>query len=145
MLHSEPAACSIEEALRNEYRARKARNLRFSVRAFALQLGVDSASLSQIMSGRRRLSWRAASTLLQRLGHGAHECRAVAQRARLSAHERRLLRQIGRADFVPHSQQLARRLRLSVDEVNAALTGLLRKGGIRMISSATWTVREETQ
>jgi hypothetical protein len=134
---------SIEEMLRNAYRLRKASNVRFSQRAFALQLDVDSGSLSQILSGRRRLSPRATIAFLRRLGRGENESRMAALESAGAAHERRLIRQVRRPDFVPGSQKLARRVRLSIDDINAALTRLLRKGTIQMTSPTVWTVAEE--
>jgi hypothetical protein len=134
---------TLDEMLRQAYRTRKATNARFSQRAFAMQLRLDSGSLSQVLGGSRSLSPRATLAVLRRLGRAEDESRAVAGDAERAAHERRLLRQIRRPDFIPSSRVLARRLRLSPDDVNAALTRLLRKGTLRMTSPATWTLNEE--
>lgn len=125
-----------------EFERRRCTNARFSLRSFALVLGLDSASLSQILRGRRKLSARAAGTLAARLGIAAAQ-RAVAVNESLRRnHERRVLRQVVRAGFVPSSRGLARRLRLRTDDVNAALARLLRAGRLTMISPARWAVTE---
>jgi DNA-binding transcriptional regulator YhcF (GntR family) len=53
------------------------------------------------------------------------------------------VRQIARADFVPSSRRLARRLRLATDDVNAALARLLRERRVLMISATRWLVAPE--
>jgi transcriptional regulator with XRE-family HTH domain len=139
--HGEPR--SIEAMLLAEVERRRRTNARFSVRSFALVLGLDSASLSQLLRGRRMLSARAAGAVAARLGivPGA---RAVAVNESLRrGHERRVLRQIARPAFVPSSRALARRLRLRTDDVNAALARLLRAGRLTMISTARWVVTPE--
>jgi transcriptional regulator with XRE-family HTH domain len=145
-----PAPCasnvparSIETVLRTEFERRRCSNARFSLRAFALVLGVDSASLSQILRGRRRLSARAAAALATRLAIPEPQRDAAANESLRSSHERRLLRQIAAPDFVPSSRRLARRLRLRTDDVNAALTRLLRAGRLTMLSPTRWVVTPE--
>jgi transcriptional regulator with XRE-family HTH domain len=134
---------SIEVMLRAEFERRRRSNARFSVRAFALVLGVDSASLSQIMRGRRKLSARGADALAARLGVAPREHEATVNESLRHGHERRVLRQIAAPGFVPSSRYLARRLRLRADDVNAALARLLRAGRLSMLSTTRWVVTEE--
>ncbi|HEY0614378.1 MAG TPA: helix-turn-helix domain-containing protein [Candidatus Elarobacter sp.] len=129
--------------LREEFERRRRSNPRFSLRAFALVLGIDSASLSQVLRGRRAVSPRAAAALIGRLGLGVAEIDAAANESLRSSHERRLLRQIAVPGFVPNTRRLARRLRLRGDDVNAALTRLLRSGRLTMLSPARWAVVPE--
>ncbi|HEY0393350.1 MAG TPA: helix-turn-helix transcriptional regulator [Candidatus Elarobacter sp.] len=129
--------------VRADFERRRRSNARFSVRAFALVLGVDSASLSQIMRGRRRLSARAAEALATRLAVAPAERDATVNESLRSGHERRLLRQIAAPGFVPSSRRLARQLRLRTDDVNAALARLLRTGRLTMLSPTRWVVTPE--
>lgn len=57
----------VVEILRSELSSRKAKNPRYSIRAFAQQLGIESSSLSKFLSGQRNLTFRAASDLLDAL------------------------------------------------------------------------------
>jgi hypothetical protein len=139
----DPPPRSIESMLMAEFERRRRANARFSVRSFALVLRLDSASLSQLLRGRRRLSARAAASVAMRLGIPPRERDAAVNESLRRSHERRLLRQIARAGFVPSSRGLARRLRLRTDDVNAALTRLLRDGRVTMISPARWVVTKE--
>jgi transcriptional regulator with XRE-family HTH domain len=136
-------ARSIESVLHAEFERRRRRNARFSMRSFALVLGVDSASLSQILRGRRLLSPRAAASIAARLGIAPGERDATVNETLRRSHERRILRQIARPDFVPSSRALARRLRLRTDDVNATLARLLRDGRLRMASRARWVITSE--
>ena len=102
--------------LRAEYEQRLLRNRRFSLRAFAALLGMDSSTLSQILRGRRRLSARMTAAVCARL-----------------------------TGFVARSRPLARRLRLRTDDVNAALARLLRDGRVRMLSTTRWAVTGSTK
>lgn len=128
----------IERALMLRLCERRRRNGRFSLRAFALQLGIDSATLSQVLRGRRQLSPHNALTLMRRAGFEESLCEHVANGVRQRVRERRLLHQIERPGFVPHVANLSRRLRMSRDEINATLTILLFKGMVRMVQRDLW-------
>lgn len=54
--------------LQDEFSRRMRVNERYSVRAFANHLGVDSSSLSQILSGKRLLSEKKMKTLCDKIG-----------------------------------------------------------------------------
>ena len=124
--------------LSDEFERRRHSNPRYSLRAFALRLRIDSATLSQIMRGRRSLSARATGALCLRLGLGEPQREMLTCEALRKGHERRILRQVDRPGFVAGSRSLARRLRLRVDEVNAALARLVRDGRLRMVSPTRW-------
>jgi transcriptional regulator with XRE-family HTH domain len=136
-----PPPRSIEAMLHAEFERRRRTNRRFSLRAFAVLLGMDSSTVSQILRGRRRLSARLTTDVCARLALPARERDALVREARTRAHERRVLRQVARAGFVARSRPLARRLRLRTDDVNAALVRLLRDGRVQMQTTTHWAVR----
>jgi hypothetical protein len=113
--------------------------------AFAMLLKIDSGSLSQIMSERRHPSGRIRNALLLSLGFTDAERERVSVTLELMARERRLLWQVAQARVRPSSRYFARRLRLSVDDVNAALTQLLCRGLIRMVPGGRWIVNVTPQ
>jgi transcriptional regulator with XRE-family HTH domain len=53
--------------LKEEFDEKQARNPRFSLRAYADQLGMSAASLSRILNGKRPISKRSAQRILDRL------------------------------------------------------------------------------
>ena len=140
-----PARRTMAEMLSEDFERRRRSNPRYSLRAFALQLRIDSATLSQIMRGRRRLSARATGALCLRVGLPQPQREMLTCEALRDRHARRILRQLRRADFVAGSRALARRLRLRVDDVNAALARLVRDRRLRMASTTRWSVVEESQ
>lgn len=54
--------------LQNEYTNRCKRNSRYSIRAFASFLEIDSSSLSQILSGKRKISQKTLDRFTEKLG-----------------------------------------------------------------------------
>lgn len=54
--------------LQREYRSRRSRNARFSIRSFAKQIAIDPSSLSQIMAGKRNVSNEMAAKITGRIG-----------------------------------------------------------------------------
>ena len=67
LMPSKPASGSFRQRLQEELAARCARNARYSLRAFATFLGIDHASLSQLMRGKRAMS----EPSMQRLGRAS--------------------------------------------------------------------------
>ncbi len=61
------------QVLERELRARVARNPRYSIRAFARDLGISPASLSQILRGIQIPSVRIADRIVRTLGLSDHE------------------------------------------------------------------------
>ncbi len=133
----------IEEILVAALRDRQSRSPRYSLRAFAQRLGVHSATISQIIRGQRFLSARGAQALARKLGCSAIQCAEVSSDARQAAHQRRVFRLVSRGCVAPVVRGLARRLRLSCDEIDAALTQLLIRGAVVMNSTTSWIVGEE--
>jgi hypothetical protein len=116
------------ERLKAELVARKARNPRYSLRAFARDLRMSHASLSQMLRGQRRITPQAAHKLGNRL---KLEDRAVSA-ACADVEDAKVLAAVGRHDFVTNSRFIATRTGLSVDTVNAALFRLLHAGRLTM-------------
>jgi predicted enzyme related to lactoylglutathione lyase/transcriptional regulator with XRE-family HTH domain len=139
--------------LRSELARRCAKNESYSLRAFARQLDIDHATLSQMLRGRREIS----AEMVERLGRAldvppalldafvadAHESDApnlAADAARILVdpiHEA-ILDIVGKDGFEPDSRLLARALDCDVDTVNVAVQQLLRVGLLVMESSSRW-------
>ena len=126
---------NLRAALRTEFSARRQRNARYSLRAFARFLGVDHATLSQILRGRRSLSPRMATRLGRRLGLAP----ALVAEARQQQTAEAVLRLTRSPAFQPNSRWIATRTGLPLDAVNSALDRLLRHGDLVMESAARWT------
>jgi hypothetical protein len=138
------------ERLNSEFAARKLANERYSVRAFAAFLELDHSTLSKVMSGTRRATPRQVRTMGSKLGMSGEEITvhiaaghvpdpATTRRQEMLRHwtaegiaivsDRlhwkivRLSRSVG---FRADCRWIARQVAGSVDEVNLALTRLLR-------------------
>jgi hypothetical protein len=120
--------------LRTEYRRRRDRNPRYSVRAFAQWLGEDHSTVLRALSGRRRIARATSLRLVRRLGLPAHE----ADTAFLTEGERTLAALVARRDFRPDARWLAVRSGLTLDEVCVVLHALLHARRIAMPSPAVW-------
>jgi len=124
--------------LNHTFEQRRMRNRRYSLRAFARNLGVDHASLSQWMRGTRPLSDEAIDRLADAL------CLSAVQRA----HSREFdpldvaLVEAAATDAPPTTPELARRLGATADHVNVCLARLLRLGLLTM-NGAAWITRTE--
>ncbi len=138
------------QRLELELQARRARNRRYSLRAFAALLGTDHSSLSQILKGSRPVPLgriRAWATVLgmdceeaaaymvaarvpdpdvvarqEHLGHWSAEAISVVND---KAH-REILRLCRTPAFRPDCRWIADQIGVSVDDVNLALSRLLR-------------------
>lgn len=119
---------AFEAYLAHEFAQRRARNVRYSLRSFARDLGCDHATLSQWMRGKRPLT----KSGIARLGKALKLDRQA--RARAEAFEPfdlgviAALRDLKR----PTSKAVAARVGASIDQVNIALHRLLRLGMLRM-------------
>jgi transcriptional regulator with XRE-family HTH domain len=118
----------LRHRLAAELKARKSRNSRYSLRAFARDLRMHHGTLSRIMRGERRLTTRATRLLAQRLRIDATqivgECADNEDAVVLAA--------VRRKNFVASSRFIATRTGLGVDTVNVALFRLLRSGRLSM-------------
>ena len=155
-------AFDFRERLAREVEQRRQKNRRYSVRAFALLLGADHSTVSQVLRGRRRpplntvLRWarnldmaeeEAAIYLAAESARSA--ARAGADQGRLNrvwdairlaadpAHLK-ILRLLRTPGFRTDSRWIARHAEVSVDQVNMAFDRLLRFGLIEAGPSGQW-------
>ncbi len=99
----------------DEFARRRKVNPRYSLRAFALSLGIEHATLSQLIRGTRPISWKSIRTLTPRMRGAATSVLTNASKA---------------PKF--DSRRIAQNLNLTVDEVNVALTDLCMFGLIEL-------------
>ena len=124
----------VQAHLSAEFAQRRARNPRYSLRAFARHLGVDHATLSQWLRGRRTISPRSAACLRASLG-----CELVGDRsASLGPTHRAILDLVRAPGFVADSRWIARALDVDVDHVNCALQTLIRVKLLVMPARGRW-------
>jgi hypothetical protein len=120
--------------LLDELARRRARNPRYSLRAFARHLGTDHTTISRVSSG-RRLTVARMRALGPRLGLGTAEIERACQHENM-LRVRDLLRRPG---FRPDSRWIATRTGIALDDVNVALQALLAARRLHMTSTTTWT------
>jgi transcriptional regulator with XRE-family HTH domain len=132
---SYPCAVNFRNVLQVEFEARRQRNRRYSLRAFARYLGTDHATLSQILRGRRSLS----PQMVQRFGRRLRLPLDIIQDACAQQQGEAVLRLAESPSFRTHSRWIATRTGLSLDAVNASLHRLLRQGDIVMNAPNHWT------
>jgi uncharacterized protein (TIGR02147 family) len=164
VLERPTATTSFRLFLQSELGRRCARNSKYSLRAFARFLATDHATLSQLMRGKRRLTARTIGRLGARLGlekleiddYVAHEARvgttsepiAALREVRQLAHDTAalisdwhhyaLLELTHICGFQPDTRWIARVLGMTADEVNVALTRLIRLGLLEMTAHDQW-------
>ncbi len=124
----------LRQTLTAELGQRRLRNARYSLRAFARDLGTDHATLSQLLRGRRVLSPR----LVRQFGRKLHLSTADIADASEQHHADAILRLSRLASFRPNSRWIATRTGLSLDSVNAALARLLHQRQLVMESATQW-------
>jgi uncharacterized protein (TIGR02147 family) len=157
------AAGDIPSLLRERFRAAVRRNPRFSLRAFAKQLGMDHSTLSQVLKSQRRLSARTLSAVGKRLGLAEETVRAYSKNARKSHasadppkrprsyhfdldtfqflsvwYHYAILELIAVDGFKTDSRWIAKALGIGVDDVNIAIQRLLRLGLLEMQARDRW-------
>jgi transcriptional regulator with XRE-family HTH domain len=109
------AATRLRSILEQEFARRKRVNPRYSLRAFAKSVELEHSTLSQLMRGRRAMTWRSIQAIAGKLrGNGLGVLSAIEARGRFD------------------SRLVARRLGISVDEVNVILTDLCLFGMVRL-------------
>jgi len=106
--YRDSAAERLRTILRNEFSRRRQLNPRYSLRAFARSVDLEHATLSQLIRGKRTMTWKAI--------------RAIAARMRWTG--KALLESVSHDRSAWDSRALAGRLGISLDEVNVALTDL---------------------
>src|SRR5262245_49576172 len=149
--------------LQSEMARRLSSNPQYSLRSFALQLGINHSTLSQLLRGKRALTPRMIKNLGERLGLRPEEIEAFIARERQAADtivsreirwltmetvallsdgsHRAILEMTLMEGFVPDTRWIARALDLTVDEVNMALSRLTRLGLLEMASANRWVDR----
>lgn len=152
-----------QEVLRREFETRRAKNPRYSLRAFAVLLGTDHSTLSQVIRGNRRPPVRQIHGWARKLGVTPEEATvyiaaqhlpdaATAERQEQLRHwtsealgvvtqkaHWEILRLSRTADFKPDCRWIAVRTGASVDEVNVALNRLLRLRLLKITAAGKWT------
>lgn len=155
LLQRPRAAERFRERLQRELAARCARNARYSLRGFANFLGIDHATLSQLLRGKRAATATTIRRLGARIGLGAEEIAAyqaaergslpgaratpgAAEATALDWHAWAILELVRLAEFRPDVGWISRVLGATVPEVQVALQHLVRLGFLRMASRDTW-------
>lgn len=160
---SEPG--NFRTLLQTELARRCSANARYSLRAFAADVGVDHSTLSQLLRDRRPLTERTIRLIGKRLKLSEQVVDAFVSREQLvdeapsttTAQLRQLtgdaasivtdlshytiLELVRLKEFKQDSRWIARALGLSVDEVNMSLSRLLRLGMLTMNSDGRWVDR----
>lgn len=155
---------SFRRLLQEELARRCAGNPKYSLRAFARYLGLDHATLSQLLRGRRPLTRSTIERLGARLrldgaaiaAHAASEERALASHGRIAEmqslardalrlisdwHHYAILELVRLGSFRPDTRWIARVLDLTPDEVNIALARLVHLGLLEMAAPDRWVDR----
>jgi hypothetical protein len=109
------AAIRLRSILEKEFTRRKQVNPRYSLRAFAKSVEVEHSTLSQLIRGRRAMTWKSIQAIAGKLrGNGLGVLSAAEARDRFD------------------SRLVAKRLGITVDEVNVILTDLCLFGVVRL-------------
>lgn len=146
--------------LLDHYEGIAAKNGRFSMRAYATRLGLDSSTLSKILRGKRTITQEMFEHLSARLALGGEQKNRLLQSAyqQHGASQARTFQPIAQdvfkvigdwyhfailelmqtRNFRPDARWVARRLGLSTSVVHAALQRLVRAGYLKM-QGRTWT------
>ena len=124
----------LRQILATELARRRQGNARYSLRAFARDLGTDHATLSQLMRGRRVLSPRMVRQMGRRLQLSAADIAEACEQHHADA----ILRLARTAHFHPNSRWIATRTGLPLDAVNAAISRLLHQRVLRMEAANRW-------
>jgi hypothetical protein len=126
--------------LKAELQRRQTRNPRYSLRAFARDLGTDHATLSQFLRGRRAASVRRIRLIGGRIGLHTDAIERCCEERRDAA----VLEAIRRRPAQVGSRVLARRIGSRVDDINIVLHRLLSSGRLRMPATNRWIIEEKT-
>ncbi|HLJ17945.1 MAG TPA: hypothetical protein VKV15_25840 [Bryobacteraceae bacterium] len=156
------------ERLQNEFDQRRTRNAHYSLRAFAAMLGADHSSLSQILRGRRSAPAAKIRDWGKRLGLDPEETVAYiatehmppeevasrdSQLRHWTAEAAAILMEpthwelfrLCAPEWRGGSRDMAMRIGQTVDQVNVALTRLLRLGLVETDVDGAWrSVRSAT-
>lgn len=120
--------------LQAEFERRRARNPRYSLRAFARYLATHHSMITRIFEG-RRLTFPSVRALGARLGLTS----AQINDALLHEQAHRVALIAAQPGFRADSRWIATRSGLSLDEVNVAVQLLVHTRRLSMTSATTWT------
>ena len=124
------------EAVRAELARRRGANPRYSLRRYAIALGVSHATLSRLLAGTRPVPARTVRLLGRGLGLARRDIDCMVGLEEAAA----VLAAIARPSFRPDSRGLAVATGIPLDNVNIALYALLRDGHLRMVSPSAWVI-----
>ena len=143
--------------LQNELNSRCRANARYSLRAFARSLQLESSALSRILSGKRKITPSMFQRLSERLALNPAEVASFVEVAPTAApvaeidqdtfnligqwQNFAILELVGTKGFQPESRWIAKRLRISVSEVKLAIERLTRFGLLEIISDGSFRVK----
>lgn len=153
---------TFRDRLEQAFEARRAANKRYSLRAFAALLDVDHATLSQILRGKRRVPLERIGVWGRKLRLSAEEIAVYAAVGRMADENarrreeqlrhwaaetlalitqpvhREMLRLSRQRGFRADSRWVAEKIGVKVDDVNIALSRLLRLGLIEVTDVGVW-------
>jgi hypothetical protein len=124
------------DIVRAEFERRRRTNPRYSLRRFAQALGVHHSTLSRQLRGRRALPSRVVRDLGARLHLSPRDVTQLVERETTAA----VAAAIGVQPFTPDSRHLAVISGVPLDDVNIALTAMLRDGRLTMPSAREWVL-----
>ena len=126
---------SVSTFLHDEFERRRARNARYSLRAFARALEIDHSTLSKMGRGKRAVPDFMLERIARRLGMAKAE---LEHRCEMEQLDEVVLSVV--IDGSEHSsQRLAAQIGVEVDQVNIALHRLMRLGLLAM-QGTVWHV-----
>ena len=124
--------------LTDEFARRTRRNPRYSLRSFAMSLGVHNSSLSRLIRQRKRLTPGTAHRLGVRLGLSKSQIAA----AIAHEHSEIIVGLVDHPGFRADSRWLAVMSGLPIDDVNVALHALLHSRRLTMTRANQWRLEE---
>jgi transcriptional regulator with XRE-family HTH domain len=136
---------SFRSFLADELARRVERNRRYSLRAFARDLGVDHSSLSQWLRGRRAFTVEVIERLGARLRLSPRQTRVFTELGEAEGPDARIFELARGEGLRADSRWIAARLDIGVDETNVALQRLLRLQLLAMPAADRWIAVEEAE
>ncbi|MBV9960482.1 MAG: TIGR02147 family protein [Acidobacteria bacterium] len=154
--------------LQTELARRCSHNRQYSLRSFALQLDVDHSTLSQVLRGKRRLTTQMIEKFGRRLNLSQEDIEAFVAQAELmksgktvmasmaqqltldavqllsDTRHQSILELLQLEYFRPDVRWIARVLNTAPDEVNIALSRLLRLGLLEMATPDRWLDKSDS-
>lgn len=127
----------LRSRLTTELNHRRARNPRYSVRAFARTLALHHTTVVRLVNGTRRASGPLLIRIGRRLGLSDSELVSM-RRQEIAA---RVLEATQLPDFRADCRWIAMKTGVELDDVNRALHLLIHERRLAMSSPSSWTVQ----